>query len=219
MASNVDICNLALMKIAQDLPINSLTESTKAARTLSRVFDTKRDQLLAMHPWPFALKAQALSEVSGEDPPPGWELRYAYPSDCLLALAVTDESGVRNGMSRLSAVGLQDDSGWYARSGFAAFDTVYGASATSIVSDLEEAYLLYVKRVTESNRFPPLFVDALACFLALEIAPAIAGETGLRMAPTLRQAFDAARSTAICAAFNESRETIEYVTPSVAARQ
>lgn len=217
MASKVDVCNLALAKLAQDVPINSLTEATKAARLFNRIFDQKRDELLAMHPWPFALKAQALALDANEDPPPGWEYRYAYPSDCLLALAVTDEDGVRASLARVTSIWNQDDS-WHLRNGYVAFEVQYGSQATSIVSDLDTAYLIYVVRHDTTSRWPPLFVNALACLLALEAAPALAGETGLRMAPSLRQAFEGARADAIAAGFNESHETVQPITPALAAR-
>ena len=213
MASQVDICNAALVKLAQDIPIAAMSETSKAARAFNRCWDSVRDQVLAEHPWPWSVKAVALA-LDTEDPTPGWEYRYTYPDDCLTALGVCSEAGVRAGISRLTR---RDE--WAMQvDGRVSFDVVYGEQSTGIVADQEDAYLIYASRVTETPRYPPLFVDALACRLALEVAPALAGELGLRMGQKLREDYEISRSKAIAHGFNESRELIDVTTPSRAAR-
>ncbi len=216
--SQVDICNAALIKIGQDIPIAAMSESSKAARAFTRVWDRILELVLSEYPWPFTVKTQALALVS-EDAPAGWAYRYAYPSDCVTLLAVTDGDSAAAALTGspwnpdwLNAFMLQRNMRY-------AFQTAYGEQSQSIVSDLESAFAIYASRVTEVGRFSPKFAEALICRLAWEVAPALAGEVGLRMATqALPNAYIFALSAAKAAASNESLETIEVVAPSIAAR-
>lgn len=204
MASQVDYCNAALLMLAQDRAIASMGEQTKDARVFTRVYDRVRDLVLAEHDWPFALSAQALAP-SAEAPLPGWGYRYAVPAECLRLVAVTGERGVRGLLA-----GASD--------GRMAFETCSGAQETDLVTDQAEAYALYVQRVTDTGRYPPLFGQALSCRLAIEVAPALAGELGLRLAQKLTQDYEIAAAKAIALGHGQSHETQFPVTPSVAAR-
>lgn len=207
--SIVDICNRALGKLAQDVTIVSLSESSKAARSFNRSWEPVRDFVLSSRWWPFALKAQALA-ASTDSPLPGWTYRYAYPGDCLDALAVCDENGVRGTLQSL-AHGQLD-----ARQ---EFQKVYGATETCVDTDLEAAWLIYAVAVEDVNRYPPQFVEALACRLAWENAAVLAGEVGLRMRPQLLQDYEFAKNAAGVHELNESHEVLfAYTTPSRAAR-
>ena len=216
MASQVDICNFALLKQAQDFAIASITQDVKEARVLLRAWDTVRDMVLAEHSWPFALKAVALAEVL-ESPFPGWQKRYAYPEDCITALAVCDEAGVRLGLRALGGCGLGE---WPAVlfPGRVPFEVTHGAQDTSIATDLGGAYLIYTARVTDTTRYPAPFADALACKLAHYTAPSIMGELGFRAQQQLEQNYELARSKAAAHGLNQAQEGPAYTTPSIAAR-
>lgn len=217
MASRTDIANLALFKLAQDIPIASLTERTKAGIALNRVFDPMLDLVLSMHAWPFALKSVALAELV-EDPLPGWAYRYSYPSDCVNALALTDEGGIRGTTSAIATQWCEERAAQW-RDGRNAFEVVYGDQDTSIVADLEDAYLIYISRVTNASRYPAPFVEALACRIAMEVDGVIRGaEVALRAAGEMRNNYLMALAEAKAHGFNESRDGIDYTTPSVAAR-
>lgn len=60
MASEVDICNLALAKVG-DTRISSLSETTKRAVLCNDLYALHRDDLLGKYPWNFATKRVALS--------------------------------------------------------------------------------------------------------------------------------------------------------------
>ena len=216
MASRTDIANAALVKLGQDVFLSALTDRTKAGILLNRLFDPMLEVVLASHAWPFALTSVALAEQT-QDPLPGWAYRYAYPSDCVNALALTDEGGIRGTTSYIADQWCPENAHTF-RDGRLAFDVVHGTQDTSISADLEDAYLIYVSRVTDASRYPILFQEALACRLALEAAPVLKGELGLREAPRLRENYLMALAEAKAHSFNESRETVEPVTPSVAAR-
>ena len=211
--SDVDVCNAALGKLGQDIVIAALSEQTKHARAFNRVYERVRDYVLADFPWPFAIKADALSLDA--QAVLGWTYRYSYPSDCLDALAVCTEDGVR--MARAAVVGGCNDrsAGMDARYDF---EVQHGDQGTCIVTDLENAYLIYTSIVEDVGRYSPHFIEALSCRLAIEVAPVIAAEVGLRLGPQLEQKYLAAKSRAGVHALNESRDTLQPTTPSLAAR-
>lgn len=217
MASAVDICNLALGKLSQDVPIASFQERSKEARTFARIYDHQRDLVLAERIWPFATKAQALAPQS-ETPMLGWGYRYTYPVDCAQALAVCDSSGVRFGLQAVSGVGSINELSGISWPGRCNFDVHFGEQDTSISSDLEGAYLIYTTQVEDTGRFSAMFIEALACKLALEAARPIIGELGLKLKNSLEQDFEYALSKASANAQNESRESVQPITPSLAAR-
>lgn len=214
--SKVDLANAALVDLAQDIPIASFSEATKHARLFNRSFDRIRDLVLGEHAWPFAMTSVALA-LQVQSPLPGWTYRYTYPSDCLNALAVTDENGIRGGMA-LASSGSESQPWLVWRNGQQAFAVVHGTQDTSIVTDLEEAYLIYIARVDDVGRYPPKFAEALVKRLAWQLAPAIMGELGFKAQRQLRENYEMARAEAIAHAYNEARETIEFTTPSLAAR-
>lgn len=79
--TQVKICNNALIECGADR-ISSITQDTKSAILLNAVYEQVRDQVLADHPWNFAIKRATLAPTSDE---PEFEYDYEYdiPSDCL----------------------------------------------------------------------------------------------------------------------------------------
>lgn len=216
--SQVDIANAALGKLGQDVAIAAMSERTKHGVLFNRIWERARDYVLADHPWPFAIKSVALAELA-QDPPPGWEYRYAYPADCLDALVLCDEGGVRQGLTYAAAGGWNMSDFRLQGDGRYDFEVVHGTQDTSIVADIASAYLIYAARVEEVARYPAHFVEALACRLAWEAAPAVAGELGLRMRQSLQQDYEIAKAKASAHANNQSRDVLQPMTPALAARQ
>lgn len=81
MASEVQICNLALAKIG-DEQITSLTDNSKSARLCNLVYEPFRDSVLRAHPWNFAIKRIALA-LSTETPAYEYTAQFSLPSDFL----------------------------------------------------------------------------------------------------------------------------------------
>ena len=81
MASEVQICNLALAKVG-DEQITSLTENSKAARLCNLVYEPMRDATLRAHPWNFAIKR---IELAANTLTPAYEYntQFTLPSDFL----------------------------------------------------------------------------------------------------------------------------------------
>tara|TARA_R110002051_G_C8666291_1_gene489760 strand:+ start:658 stop:1239 length:582 start_codon:yes stop_codon:yes gene_type:complete len=84
MASEVQICNLALAKVG-DEQITSLTENSKAARLCNLVYEPMRDTTLRSHPWNFAIQRVELA-ASTDTPSYEYNAQFALPSDFLRLL-------------------------------------------------------------------------------------------------------------------------------------
>lgn len=216
MATKIDIYNLALFKLAQSIAVPAITDDSKAADVLNRLWEPVRDFVLTERVWPWAMRALALSHQD-EPAMPGWAYRYAYPVDCLTAYAVTDAGGIASA-GKLVRFTSGD---WVANtwgSGSYDWDTAYGEQGTSIVSNLRDAYLVYTAKVDDANRYPPQFVNAIATRLAAEAAPPLIGDLGLQVKQNLLDEYMVALTGAGAHAMNESRSEAEYVTPGLAAR-
>jgi len=149
MASEVDICNLALSHIGASATISSLTEQSEEAFHCNLLYADARDALLRAYPWGFATRHLALSDVG--DPPGNWSYRYSYPNDCLFAREI-----------------LQTTSGGDPIDFEIALGDAYNARV--ILTDQESATLIYTYKVTNTLVFDSLFIVALAWRLASEIA-------------------------------------------------
>lgn len=159
MTSKIDIWNLALVKLGAN-PVASLTEDTKSAITLGKVYDALLDAELAAHPWTFA-KARALIPASTTAPAFGWGAQYPKPS----------------GLLKIIEIG-QD---WvFYTSNVGALFELEGAN---ILTDQGSPLAIrYVQRVTNTGLFASPFVIALACRLAAETCEAITQSTSKRAA-------------------------------------
>ena len=217
MATQTDVFNLALYKLAHSIAIPAITDESKAADIMNRLWVPIRDLVLTERVWPWAIRSQALA-VDVEGPQPGWSYRYAYPNDCLTAYAITDGRGIATA-GKLSRFASGDYIASVWGSGAFDWDTSHGEQATTINTNVREAFLVYACRVEDTGRYPPQFVNALACRLAAEAAPPLIGEVGLNNKNQLLQEYALALTNAGAHAMNEARDDGDYVTPSLAARQ
>lgn len=213
MQSPVSIFNLALAKLAQDVTVADFTERSKEARLGGRLWEPMRDLVLAERQWPWAMKAVALAQES-EAPLPGWRYRYARPLDCITVVTATDEHGLR----QCRRMALWCDDAVRLRYGFE-YEQASGEQGTSILCDHDQAYLIYVARITDASRYPAHFVEALACKLAEEAAPAVIGDRGFTSKTGLKQLYQLALSQAAAHDYNEDAHDDEPCMPaSQAAR-
>lgn len=151
MASQVDICNQALVKVGA-ARIIALTDDTKNARTLNAIYEIKRDAELAANPWTFAIK-RAEIPASSTAPAYGWAYAYPMPTDYLALVEVGEN--------------------------YAFYDTDIGALFTletdvngriSVLTDQPAPLQVrYIYRVTNAGLYPAIFVESFACRLAAEV--------------------------------------------------
>lgn len=165
--SAADICNRALLRVGQRETIETLDDGSTAAASLKAIYDDTRDIVLVAHPWPFATVREALTEVTlstGETPVQGrtyvdaragWEYAYQLPAECVHAQYLW--TGIRNPTSTQRVAFTTE------------YDQTYGRV---LLTDMEDAVLVYTLRVEDVRRYPSTFVDALAWALAADLAMA-----------------------------------------------
>lgn len=168
MASNVDICNLALAHLGDDATVSSISppEGSAQAEHCARFYPIARDVALEAHPWNFATKRTLLAEVT-DAAPDSWQYAYSLPADCLGASSVLNiwEDG-----------SAQDDEG----RDFIV-ETLENGNVV-IYTDAELATCRYIARVTDTTKYSPLFIDTLSWLLASYLAgPVVKGETGMQV--------------------------------------
>jgi hypothetical protein len=88
MASETDICNIALIELGEE-QIMSLTEGSKAARLCNLVYDDTRDAVLREHPWNFSIKRVELAKLT-TNPAFEYDSQFQLPSDCLRVVRTDD---------------------------------------------------------------------------------------------------------------------------------
>jgi hypothetical protein len=148
--NRVEICNVGLSRIGA-LTISSLTQASREARMCNVFYEPSRDATLADLDWNFARKQDLLAELTEEID--GWDFIYRYPSDCITAREIYNPSKVYDEDKVEFEVGASS-SGDY----------------RIILTDLEDAQLIYTKKVDNEVLFDPIFCDALAWKMGMELA-------------------------------------------------
>ena len=146
MASDVTIVNRALTLLGER-PITAFSDDSKAARLATRDFADERDDLLAAHPWNFAIGRASLAANATA---PEWEFARAFdfPVDALRIILVSGEE-----------LGYE-----------------WKVEGRQIVTDLSAPIeIQYVKRIEDANLMPPYFREALAAKLAWGWAQSLTG--------------------------------------------
>ena len=111
------------------------------------LFPQVLDLTLTAHAWSFALKRVFLAAVPENGPGNAlYRLAYAVPSDCVKAVRLAG-----GGVNRSPA---------------------YVMEGETLRTNERQAVLVYVARVTDPQKWPPAFADALAWALAGELASA-----------------------------------------------
>lgn len=193
MASEVEICNLALARLGDDATVSSLTppEGSAQAGYCARFYPMARDSLLEMHPWKFATRRAHLSPSSA--PAWDWQFAYAQPSNTLRILAVLNPNAA-----------TEDESQPYE-------SEIDAAGNQIILTDLEKASIRYITRVTDTTKFSPLFTDALSWLLASNLAgPLLKGDAGAAEAKRCMQTFNMLMGAARVSDANQHKDRDQH---------
>lgn len=157
MATEVGIVNSALTKIGEK-KITTLIEGSPSANAAADQYVNLRDDLLRQHSWNFATMRVKLVQ-SATVPVSVFDFQYAVPADFIRVIEIHDNE---SGWGRVRYQIESDD-----------------ADGTVIRSSATELWLRYVSKVTDPNRMPPDFREALAFMLARDLALAIAQSNAL----------------------------------------
>lgn len=164
--SDLAIVNEGLVRLGVP-PIGSLSDQSAQALSIASIYHNVRDELIADHPWVFAVQEKRLASIEVDD----IDLRYQdfqrvyqMPSDCLRALGLTCCMG-------------------------------YQISGNQLYTDSQEATLLYIYRAPVSL-WPAYFRELVAKEMSAALAMTLTDSTTrTEMFYTLaRQARQRARS-------------------------
>lgn len=146
MASEVEICNIALQKLGAER-INSLTEDSVNGRACNLAYSFVRDRELRKHQWTFAKEMAALAPSSTS--PLGYTYQFPLPADWIRTIKVLADPEDEHEM--------QD----------------FALRGRNILADESVVYLLYTRRVEDPNQFDTLFRDSLAAAMAYQMCEQI----------------------------------------------
>ena len=182
MATEVDICNLALAHLGDDATIASLNppEGSAQAEKAARFYPIARNTLLEVHTWNFAAKRGNLALTANTLDQ--WDYAYVAPADMMTPVAVISPTAQNDYATRMSSGdtpgGITSNysptivAGQYTPQQFA-------VEGTLIYTNQENAMLRYQAAVTDASAFSPLFVITLSWHLASMLAgPVIKGDQG-----------------------------------------
>lgn len=186
MSSDVEICNIALSRVACTQPIVSFTEKSKAAELCRVFYGPLRELVLQAFPWPFAESIVALASLG--TPAPGWAFRYRYPADCLKVRDIV-VPGQRMTMTSDQRI---------------PYKIGFDVGGRVIHTDQPEAACRFTFKVEDSTFFDPQFSDALAWRLAMDLALPLSSKPDLQQFAT--QQYNLALSIAKGSAFQESQD-------------
>lgn len=161
MASEVDICNLALSHLGDNATVASIDppEGSAQAEHCARFYPSARDSLLEMHHWKFATRRATLALLDVDSW--SWSYAYAKPAGVLKMLAVLPAGATSDAASVDFDMEATD------------------AGALLILSNTENASARYIAYVTDTTLFSPLFSLALSWQLAgLLAGPLLKGDAG-----------------------------------------
>lgn len=199
MASDVQLCNAALSHIGSEARVSSISppDGSVEAGHCAAFYDLARTELLEPGNWNFALKRIALAQTTNLSD--AWAYAYVKPSDCQRALRVLRPNVTVTVFTQDTAAAHTDDRD------SAAFDI----EGDVLYSNEPNAALVYVRDVTDTNKFTASFNTAFGYLLASYLAgPILKGNEGVRVGDAMRQrAMSIADISATAAANASSAET------------
>lgn len=155
------IGNLALSHIRNKSVLENIeTDTSAAGRVTNLWYDPARCQALADFDYGFARKRLTLG-THGEDPPTEWAFRYQWPSDCIQPRRIQNPLG-RQRPPVLFELEQADD------------------GTRSIITDQDEAILVYTSDTENPTFFTPHFVLAVSYLIAHFIAGPLTGKKSIQ---------------------------------------
>lgn len=183
--SKVDIANMALAHVGSSEFIESFEDTGAQGRLIRLFYDIARRRTLEDFDWSFARKRLALSE-SADDPPDEWSYRYQLPSDLLACRLLENPAGPEAEAVPFEQSGNVDGDG------------------VTLLTDLEDAVLIYTQDLETVSMFSPSFVTAFTYLLAHYLAKPTSGKDATRQ--TLMQAYQFELRRAAAHNANQSRD-------------
>jgi len=222
VASEVDICNLALSYLGDTALVTSINPPTGSAQAAhcARFYPAARDQVLEMHPWNFCTGRALLAQLSSNptvnstlNPNGVWSYAYAAPNNALNYLAVYDPQSASDYWATFTdptnsiTFGAPGQGGVPISKDFVV-ETDPNTGSEIILTNQVNAALRYSFIVTDTTKFSPLATDCIARLLAAKLAgPLIKGEEGRAAVKDQMAAFAVSLAMAQASDANSRRVT------------
>lgn len=224
----LDCYNLALTKLDLSSTVQDVNDKSLQAGICNRYYDYARKRVLEKAYWDFATKSAALALILDQSTVatqsalvfPGWRYIYAKPADCLRALAVTTQYGLRLNPSTRWWYDSAQTPQWgpYRPPWRQTIDSVQQTEgqAIDILTDQDSAWLVYVMDVPNVNLWSTAFLDAVSWNLAVPIAgPLSANQTAKQTAIKMAEA---SITSALAITLNEQQPDPYPDSPAITAR-
>jgi hypothetical protein len=224
MASVVDICNLALAHLGDEATVTSISppEGSAQSQHCARFYPIARNTLLEMAYWGFATIRATLAEVDNEWAQ--WQHAYAMPTGVISVISVLSPAATDDYSEGFASTNSQScvDAGALGTAVYTPQDYTIELNADGqqvILTNVEDAILRYTMIVEDSNRFSPLFVEALSWKLASMLAgPLIKGDVGAAEAKRCLAIFQGFELAAKASDANQRHTNVRQATPWIAGR-
>jgi hypothetical protein len=171
LQSPADIVNAALAQIGYKDRVANLFEGSKHAKNALDIYGQTRDEMLRMGDWPFAQRDIAGTLIksapvggyvpptvwSNTYPPLPWLYEYAYGSDFIKVRAVKPAPILVPNFSPQPYL----------------FSVANDGNQRVVLSNVPNAVITYVGRITNPTDMPPDFVEAFIAALGRRLAPVL----------------------------------------------
>lgn len=189
MASEVDVCNLALAHLGDRATVSSINppEGSAQAEHCARFYPIARDMTLEAHEWGFATKRADLALLT-DTPPPGFCFVYALPNDCRNIIDLIDPNAP-------TFFPIDERHGHWQDDAFTMPPVPYELETRTdgtpvIYTNLDQAKIRYVASITDTTKFSTQCLDAISWLLAAYLAgPVIKGDAGAAMSKAMMQGY------------------------------
>lgn len=226
MASEVDICNLALAHLGDAATVVSIypAEGSAQAEHCARFYPIARDGLLEMHNWNFSSRRSVLNAITNDWTM--WKYAYALPNNCINPISVIAGDAADDYSTRF----VPTDTPYYGHN----YSPVIAAGryvpqpytietltdGTHVLyTNAENAVLRYQVAVTDTAEFSALFVTTLSWHLASMLAgPVIKGDMGASEAKRCAQMMAGYLAEAKKADGNQRSIHVEHIVPWTSGR-
>jgi hypothetical protein len=151
--SQTRIVNKALSHLGSTKRITSITDGTPQAKLADAFWDECRDEVLADHPWNFAIARADLPASANYTPPNEYDFAYELPPGCLRWLP------------------WREDHADY-------FDGVQEGPYILANADAP-IFIRYITRIEDLAKWSPGFMAAMAAKLARYMAKGVTGQSGM----------------------------------------
>lgn len=177
MASQTEICNMALAHIGASAIVSINERESKEAEKCKLFFDNCLETVLSEGNWQFRKQTKRLTLIDQETVndklvrPTHWSYMYAYPTDVVKVI------GVMSDLQEYIGFWFDDEIRHY--SGFTEFELMQGKNDKVIVTNCPDAIACFNLKTTDITQLSDVLVTSVVHYLASKIAmPIVGGDEG-----------------------------------------